>query len=381
MSFPALIYTIAAVAFFILMINRPAVEPPNANMQPPASAVETASAGTTLNITAIGATDSSGADDNITAGDTTTDSSKGDTSSGDGSTASTQADGTQSASSEVVASNSAADAANQAATDDAANTSAQSSAAQTDSATNTRQTASSTQPDYARERRISNEIRDAVLEGDIFYLNDGSRSFMSIQTNANERRGGALILHGRGLHPDWEDTVYPLRTGLAEQGWTTLSLQLPVLEKGAKYYDYVPLFAEAGKRIQAGIRHLKQQGISPITLVAHSCGAHMAMQWVRDYGDADIAAYVGLGMGATDLGQTMADPLPLDKMQVPVFDVYGENDFPAVLKMAPLRWNQITTAGNPASAQRMLPDADHDFKDKDDALVGAVSTWLNALQL
>lgn len=399
MSFPALLYTAAAVAFFIMMINRPVVEPPNTDGTQPGNS------GQQLQISAVstaaGETDSADAtedssnqaeqsdstaqtdsNDSGAAADGTAqqqEASDGDSGSNE-TDAETDAGGNASASQAPAVTSQETSAAATTATAAAATQVAQASGSDDNNGTATAQTATGT-PDYARERRIGNEIRDAILEGDIFYLNDGSRNFMSIQTDADERRGGALILHGRGFHPDWEDAINPLRTGLAENGWTTLSLQMPVLEKDAKYNDYVPLFAEAGQRIEAGIRHLKQQGISPITIVAHSCGAHMAMQWVRDNGDADIAAYVGLGMGATDLGQTMAEPFPLDTMTVPVFDVYGESDFPAVIKMAPGRWEQMKTAGNPASAQRMLPEADHYFTDKGDELVGTVSEWLNGLQL
>lgn len=393
MSFRALLYTAAAVAFFIFMINRPAVEPPNPNMQADNSAAaQDGSGGAALTITAAGtdaATDNQqdeSAQSTTEANGTATDTAAQQTAGDDSNTQAADSAGatdsaTQNDSSDSNTGDADADASNSTTQSGSADNSngAATAASGAAAVASAAQTAGNAQPDYARERRMSNEIRDAILEGEIFYLNDGSRSFMSIQTDAEERRGGTLILHGRGFHPDWEDTVNPLRTGLAENGWTTLSLQMPVLEKDAKYYDYVPLFAEAGKRIQAGIRHLKQQGISPITIVAHSCGAHMAMQWVRDNGDDDIAAYVGLGMGATDLGQQMAEPFPLDKMQVPVLDVYGEDDFPAVIKMAPDRLAQMTAAGNAKSEQKMLPAADHYFTDKGDELVGVVSSWLNGL--
>ena len=151
-------------------------------------------------------------------------------------------------------------------------------------------------PDYAREQRLASEISDAIMDGEVVSLNDGTQNFMGILTAAEQPRGAVIILHGRGYHPDWEDVAHPLRTGLAAKGWTTLSLQMPVLEKEAKYYDYVPLFANADKRIDAGIAFLKQKGIAPVVLVAHSCGAHMAMNWINTRGDGDIVAYVGLGM-------------------------------------------------------------------------------------
>ncbi|UOG92503.1 MAG: DUF3530 family protein [Candidatus Thiothrix sulfatifontis] len=234
-------------------------------------------------------------------------------------------------------------------------------------------------PDYAREQRLASEIRDTIMDGEVISLNDGTQNFMGILTTADQPRGAVIILHGRGYHPDWENVVHPLRVGLVAKGWTTLSLQMPVLAKEAKYYDYVPLFANADKRIDAGIALLKQRGISKIVLAAHSCGAHMAMNWVDTTGGNNLAAYVGMGMGATDEGQELLHPFPLDKLSVPVLDVYGEKDFPQVISLAPERQALMQRSGNTHSKQMVLPDADHDYKDKGEALTAVVATWLNSL--
>lgn len=240
--------------------------------------------------------------------------------------------------------------------------------------------------DLEREKRMAVEVEDAVLDGDVIFLKDGSNEgheFMAIdQEPEGDTKGAVIILHGRGFHPNWEDTIFPLRTQLSAKGWRTLSLQMPVLVKTAKYYDYVPLFSQAGPRIEAGIKHLKDQGIDNIVLLAHSCGVHMAMEWVRSKdgkaGDS-INAYIGAGMGATDFSQKMAKPFPLDAMKIPVLDVFGSKEYPGVLNKAPGRLMQITKAANPKSQQVVVPDANHYFTDKGDELVIAASTWLDSL--
>jgi dienelactone hydrolase len=204
---------------------------------------------------------------------------------------------------------------------------------------------------------------------------------MAILTPAEHARGAVVILPGCGDHPDWQDVAHPLRTGLAEKGWTTLSLQMPVLAKEAKYYDYVPLFMNADKRIDAGIAYLKQKGIGPIVLVAHSCGAHMAMHWIEGKGDGEIAAYIGLGMGSIDAQQALIKPFPLDKMKVPVLDVYGEKEYPQIIDTAPERLSMIQKAGNSNSRQMVLPAANHDFTDKGNELNAVITNWLNSLPL
>ncbi len=235
-------------------------------------------------------------------------------------------------------------------------------------------------PDYAREQRLADEIVDIIFDGEVEWLDADGREFLSIYTEADDSRAAVVILHGRGFHPDWADTVNPLRVGLVERGYSTLSLQMPVLDKEAKYYDYVPIFHHAYPRIEAGIEFLRAAGHERIVLLAHSCGVHMAMAWIRERGDAAIDAFVGLGMGATDYLQPMRRPFPLDSMRVPVLDLYGADEYPAVIRKAPERRAMIEIAGDSRSRQVVLPGADHYFRDRGDALVDAVAAWLDGLE-
>ena len=235
-------------------------------------------------------------------------------------------------------------------------------------------------PDYALEQSITNEASATLTDGEVITLNDGKQNFMGILTPAEHPRGAVIILPGCGSSLNGT-VAHPLRTGLSSKGWTTLSLQMPVLAKGATYYDYVPLFFNADKRIDAGIALLKQKSISPIVLAAHDCGSHMAMNWLSNKGDSEIAAYVGLGMGAIDAGQEMVQALPLDKLKVPVLDIYGEKDTAQVSSLIPARQTLIQKAGNTHSKQMVLPEADHDFTNKGDSLSAVIATWLNSLPL
>jgi len=235
-------------------------------------------------------------------------------------------------------------------------------------------------PDYEREARLADEIVDVILDGDPEWLEADGREFLSIYTEAEDSAVAVIILHGRGFHPDWADTVNPLRVGLVERGYSTLSLQMPVLAKDAKYYDYVPIFHHAHARIEAGIRFLRDNGHAKVVLLAHSCGVHMAMDWIRTKNDRNIDAFIGLGMGATDYQQPMHQAFPLDWMHVPILDLYGEQDYPAVIRLAPGRKNMIDQAGHDKSRQMVLPAADHYFTDQGDALVGTVADWLDQLE-
>ncbi|MBL7002888.1 MAG: DUF3530 family protein [Gammaproteobacteria bacterium] len=232
----------------------------------------------------------------------------------------------------------------------------------------------------ARELRMASEIVDAILDGDPEMLEVDGYEFLSIYTEAEEQaKGAVIIMHGRGFHPDWADAIQPLRVGLAESGWNTLSLQMPVLDKTAKYYDYEPVFPEAIPRIESAVRFLKEAGAKKIIIIAHSCGAHMAMEYVRQKGDDAFDAYVGIGMGATDYKQPMKQPFPLEKIAKPILDIYGSDDYPAVHRLAPKRLSQMKDAGNEKSKQVKIEDANHYFTDQGEPLLEVVSEWLDTL--
>ena len=240
-------------------------------------------------------------------------------------------------------------------------------------------------PDYAREHRLRNEIADAILAGEPAVLKTAAgREFLAIHMRSadSKAKGTVIVLHGRGLHPDWVDVVQPLRVGLSGFGWDTLSIQLPVLAKNAKYFDYVEIFDAANPRIEAAIAEVRADATARVVVLAHSCGSHMFQHWVDARGQQALEtfdAYIGIGMGATDYGQPMREPFVLDRIKVPVLDIYAENDFPAVLRMAPERLQMLDRGGNAASAQLVVEDADHYFVNRGEVLLKVVADWLDTI--
>jgi pimeloyl-ACP methyl ester carboxylesterase len=98
------------------------------------------------------------------------------------------------------------------------------------------------EPDFDREHRLVNQIADAVIDGDVEYLRlKNGREIFSIfmESEADKPKGGIIILHNRGQHANWSDTIKPLRTGLTEKGWHTLSVQMPVFQNGSIKEKYI----------------------------------------------------------------------------------------------------------------------------------------------
>ncbi len=234
--------------------------------------------------------------------------------------------------------------------------------------------------DLEREQRLRDEIVDAILDGEPVTLKAGPLEFLGIYTPAETvtPRGAVIILHGRGMHPDWAQVAGPLRVALPAHGWSTLSLQMPVLPKDASYYDYEAVFPEAVPRIEAGIDDLLSRGYSRVVLLAHSCGVHMSMTWLDATARPRIDGYIGIGMGATDYRQPMRKPFPFDRLRVPFLSILGSEDYPAVQRMAAdIRSRMAGFA--PLSAQQVIPGADHYYGDYEDVLIEVVAGWLDTL--
>ncbi len=115
--------------------------------------------------------------------------------------------------------------------------------------------------DYAREERWAQEIAPAIVVGDAVYLSTPSRPrvFAILTQPPGTPKGGAVIVHGLGVHPDW-GLNGGIRTRLAEAGFVTLSVQMPVLAAGATRDDYRATLPEAGERIAAAIALPARQG-------------------------------------------------------------------------------------------------------------------------
>lgn len=235
--------------------------------------------------------------------------------------------------------------------------------------------------DQDKEKRLANQIADYIFDGDVVYLDADGHRFLSILMEAEtpRTRGAVILMHGRGLHPNWNRVIHPLRTGLPGHGWHTLSIQMPVLGNQSTFYDYLDILPESFPRIQAAIDYLKKRDIERIVLLAHSCSVHMSIAWLHKKPHPNVIGYVGVGMGSTDKGQPMPEPFPLQDLDIPILDIRGELDYPAVHGNAPRRWQRIQQTGQERSRQRVVPGADHYFTDRGDVLLKEVADWLSTL--
>lgn len=233
--------------------------------------------------------------------------------------------------------------------------------------------------DTEKEKRWAEQVVDSIMVGDAKWLNVGKNKTLSIYTESTTEKaiGGAIILHGSGAHPNWDQVVRPLRSQLPDYGWLTLSVQLPVLANEAEYKDYIPLFKEVAPRINAGIAFLKSKGIKNIVIVAHSLGSSMAGYYLAKKPDPAIRAFVAIGVsGNMHKKDEVGFLTSLKTIKVPVLDIFGSNDLKPVLQSRKSKADVARKAGNKNYTQVKIAGANHFFDNKDDALVKRVRGWL-----
>ncbi|MGA0025092.1 MAG: dienelactone hydrolase family protein [Burkholderiales bacterium] len=223
------------------------------------------------------------------------------------------------------------------------------------------------QADYAREQRWAAEITPAILVGDPVQLAlPSGRKFLGLYAPNAQARAGVIVVHGLGVHPDWE-LINVLRSQLSEQGYATLSVQMPVLASDARGSDYPPLFPEAAERLAAAVQYLRGKGHKKIAIVAHSLGARMTNVFLNGAGRPAIDAFVAVGISGE-----FTKP---ETFKAPVLDLHGEKDLPAVLGSAAKRAAAIQSIRG--SAQISVAGAEHFFRGREVDLLRSVKLFLD----
>ncbi len=228
--------------------------------------------------------------------------------------------------------------------------------------------------DLAKEKRWADQIVDSILDGEAYWLKTDGHEFLSIYTEAEEAsKKGMIVVHGTGIHPNWDQVVKPVRVEMTANGWNTLSIQMPILPNEAEYAEYVPLYPEIAPRVQAAEDFLLEQGMTKLVIVAHSQGATMSSYYLANHKHR-IDALVAVGMGATQTQSHVNSAGSLKKINIPVLDLYGDDDLPGVLETAELR--QSSSQHNKAYSQQVIKGAEHFFDDKNEELIEAINHWL-----
>ena len=190
------------------------------------------------------------------------------------------------------------------------------------------------------------------MAGDAYTLKTATgQPFFSIFTEGKLKQVAFVLVHGVGVHPDF-GLIGRLRVLLADAGYATLAIQMPVLPKettdGA---EYASTFPDATARLASAHAWLRERGYAKVVLASHSMGAWMSNVYFQQTPDAPYAAWIAMGVTGRIL--------PLKSNSLPVLDLYGQNDLPVNLKSVWLRRAHLMLL--PQSQQIMIANADHHY--------------------
>ena len=233
---------------------------------------------------------------------------------------------------------------------------------------------------YLLQRQFNNYtfFSPAIIKNFInnyFHINYKYGKFSSLEIYNDDKDSAILYLHGRGLSPNDYNLAHPIRTQFSGN-FNTYNIQLPVLEKGSTYNDYVDIFYDSDQRIISAIEHISSKN-DKLVIIAHSCGVHMLMSFIENFHlPPQVIAIVMVGSGAVDKGQKLVTEYPYHKINIPILDIYGEYDFDLVRKEASKRKKLIKIISE-KSSQYEIKSSSHYHEDNADKVIQIVKKWLS----
>lgn len=231
------------------------------------------------------------------------------------------------------------------------------------------QSSNTPQPDFDREARWRAEVVPTVVVGDPIDLEVNGRKVLALLTPGKPNRPTIVLIHGVGVHPD-HGVIGVLRTKLADQGYTTLSVQMPVLSKETTDPNaYAAIFPHASARIAAAGDYAKKLSTGPVILLSHSMGSWMSNVYLADTAQIPYRAWICLSITGR-IGST-------GEHRLPILDVMGENDLVPVRRGALMR--RLTIAQHPGSERLEIAGADHFYAGKDVELITQIDRFIQSL--
>ncbi len=263
----------------------------------------------------------------------------------------------------------------------------------------------------AQQPRINEDelvahLQASLVNGRLVWLDVNGQKLFGILNDdvTGTMAGGAILLHDINTHPDWPQVIAPLRTTLPQRSWATLSIHIPGLINQASSTPSPQLLQTTPAIISSGINYLKEKSIENIVLIGYGTGAALATAFLANTPNSGVTAFIGISMIVNkDWDPMLFIPTHLERITLPILDIYGERDLDAVTTTAGTRLTAAKKSGSNASQQQRLesprrsgftrspfadepgfiafrqiviPGADHDFSGVNDALAQRIIGWL-----
>ncbi|NOY62596.1 MAG: DUF3530 family protein [Gammaproteobacteria bacterium] len=179
------------------------------------------------------------------------------------------------------------------------------------------------------------------------WLSVNEQQIVAIYTEEQAGRnfGGVIIIGDAAMHPNWPDVIAPLRRGLPEAGWATLSIASPDIVADTKKQGEL-LTQPITAYINAAVQLFQSKRIQNIAVIGYGLGANLIATYLSQNRSKQVIAFVAISLDGRKIPDTLLSAPFLKNISIPILDIYGSNDFRRVIQKAHSRANSISKARN-----------------------------------
>ncbi|MFT5425726.1 MAG: putative alpha/beta-fold hydrolase [Gammaproteobacteria bacterium] len=254
------------------------------------------------------------------------------------------------------------------------------------------QLAAADNQELSREQQIADKLAQVADVDEIISLKAMGGRFIGLYKSASssesfgeisktrETNGVVILVHGMGAHPDWPDVISPLRTQLTESGWSTFSIQMPILSPEEPVAKYGKTLKIANSRISAAIDYLHAWEMQPIILLGYSFGAAQAANYLASDKSKNVAAFVSVSMLSQKFIKPGLDVFKfISRINIPILDIYAEDDLDAVRRGIDDRRLAASKNSHVLFQQIEVQQAGHYYIGVEKALAEQIHMWLQQM--
>ncbi len=201
----------------------------------------------------------------------------------------------------------------------------------------------------------TDQIQKQQLEqGQVTWLDEGENRFFSIfmPDLSGSPKGGVIILHDAGSHPNQPEVIAPIRTHLPLHGWATIAIQLKPLKQIA---DYAKQQDSTNKRVDMAVEYMQQAGLGNLVLLGHGSGAMAASAYLANEPSSTIRGFVAISLAVLPKRNDPNNiPKLIENISLPILDIYGSRDLSSVTNSARDRSMAARISSDQATRQKRL---------------------------
>jgi len=260
---------------------------------------------------------------------------------------------------------------------------------------------------YWREKTYADQLIKLLPQRQIHWLNTTPPTLsLIVPSPVTSPKGVALILPSPEEHPDQRQVIQALRTQLPDYGWTSLSVQMPLIDQ-TRPDQRLGLYEASAPRLDQALQWIAEQNpATRVVVIAHGYSGASAIHYLRQHAEQSkpnaelIKGLVLISLpGREASGNWLDSTEQLQGITLPILDVFAQYDRTDVIDSAPerLRASQIAgranqqvgsphtakvrqlaqnKTGNPRYRQQQVNAARAGFPQEYQELVKSVRSWL-----